>query len=100
MSPDEIETLRGLGLDIVRSFVGVTNESILLTIYGVLVLKASFVLLGKRPRKRSSVFTGVVILTMFIISVILWALDMANFIMEAKLTLIVNPDLPIDAIVR
>jgi hypothetical protein len=32
---------------------------------------------------------------MFFITVVLWALDLANFIMEAKLTLIVDSDLPL-----
>ncbi|KAJ6627836.1 hypothetical protein B0H10DRAFT_311242 [Mycena sp. CBHHK59/15] len=36
------------------------------------------------------------IVTMFAIAVVLWTLDLANFIMEAKVTLIQDPDVPID----
>lgn len=45
MTPDEIKTLRSIGLDLIQSFVAITNETILLTIYGALVLKATLVLL-------------------------------------------------------
>jgi hypothetical protein len=34
---------------------------------------------------------------MFAVSVVLWALDVANFIMEMKLALIVDPDISLDA---
>jgi hypothetical protein len=37
------------------------------------------------------------ILTMFVMAIVLWTLDLANFIMEAKITLIENSDDPIDA---
>ncbi|KAJ6588716.1 hypothetical protein B0H19DRAFT_216713 [Mycena capillaripes] len=96
MTPDEIKTLRAIGHDVVRGFVAITNETVWLTVYAVLVLKASYVLLGKdKRRQRSSLLTFLAILTMFLIAVVLWALDLANFIMEAKLTLIVDPDLPL-----
>jgi hypothetical protein len=34
---------------------------------------------------------------MFAISIVLWALDMADFIMEIKLSFVVDPDLPLSA---
>jgi hypothetical protein len=37
------------------------------------------------------------ILTMFFIALVLWTLDVANFIMEPKITLLENFDQPIDA---
>ncbi|KAJ6524520.1 hypothetical protein B0H19DRAFT_1276479 [Mycena capillaripes] len=97
MTPDEIKTLRSIGLALVKDFVSITNETILLTVYGVLVLKATFVLLGKGGRKRSTMLTLLAILVMFAISIVLWALDMADFIIEVKLSLIDDPDLPIGA---
>jgi hypothetical protein len=47
--------------------------------------------------KRSSLLTLLAILIMFAISIVLWALDMADFIMEIKLSFIVDPDLPLSA---
>jgi len=97
MTPDEFKTLRTIGHDVVRGFVAITNETVWLTVYAVLVLKASSVLLGKDRRTRSVIITFLAILLMFCIAVVLWILDLANFIMEAKLTLIVDPDLSLDA---
>ncbi|KAJ7666218.1 hypothetical protein DFH06DRAFT_1386331, partial [Mycena polygramma] len=94
----EIKTLRSIGLDLVKTFVAISNETILLTIYGVLVLKTSLVLfLNDRWRQRSSKITLFGILIMFAISIVLWALDMADFIMEVKLSFIDDPDLPLSA---
>ncbi|KAJ7152264.1 hypothetical protein C8R43DRAFT_1127339 [Mycena crocata] len=96
MTPDETKTLRTIGLGMVRDFVAITNETVLLTIYGVLVLKAGLVLLcDGRWRKRSALLTMIGILVMFAISVILWVLDMVIFIQEAKLILIIVDDLPL-----
>ncbi|KAJ7892780.1 hypothetical protein B0H14DRAFT_3427713 [Mycena olivaceomarginata] len=94
MTPDEIKTLRSIGLDLIQSFVAITNETILLTIYGALVLKATLVLLRKGWR-RSSLLTLVALLLMFAICIVLWALDLADFIGEVKLSFISNPELPI-----
>ncbi|KAJ6524524.1 hypothetical protein B0H19DRAFT_1276482 [Mycena capillaripes] len=97
MTPDEIKTLRSIGLSLVEDFAAISNETILLTVYGVLVLKAIFVLLGKGGRKRSTMLTLLAILVLFALSIVLWALDMTDFIMEVKLSLIDDPDLPIGA---
>ncbi|KAJ7778337.1 hypothetical protein B0H16DRAFT_884332 [Mycena metata] len=98
MTPEEITTLRAIGLDLVQGFVAILNETILLTIYGAVMLKASFVFFGRgRWRKRSSLLTMLALLFMFTISITLWCLDMANFIMEMKLSFISDPDLPLDA---
>ncbi|KAJ7631890.1 hypothetical protein DFH06DRAFT_1223167 [Mycena polygramma] len=97
MTPDEVATLRSIGLALVKDFVAILNETILLTVYGVLVLKTTLVLLRKGGRKRSTLPTLLAILVMFAISVILWALDMADFIIEVKLSFIDDPDLPIGA---
>ncbi|KAJ7282304.1 hypothetical protein C8J57DRAFT_44312 [Mycena rebaudengoi] len=98
MSPDEIATLQGIGIDVVHGFVAITNETILLTLYAVLVIKAGFVLLTKE-RRRTKVHLMILaaILTMFFIALVLWTLDLANFIMEPKITLLENLDQPIDA---
>ncbi|KAJ7185599.1 hypothetical protein C8R46DRAFT_1061163 [Mycena filopes] len=98
MTPEELKTLRAIGLDLVRSFVAISNETILLTIYGAVMLKASFVLLGRgRWQKRSSALTMLALVFMFTIALVLWCMDMANFIMETKLSFIDNPDLSLDA---
>ncbi|KAF8138072.1 hypothetical protein K438DRAFT_1996396 [Mycena galopus ATCC 62051] len=90
MTPDEIDMLQSIGLDLIRSFIAITNETILLTIYGVLVFKATLVLI-----KRSSLVTLIAILVMFAISIVLWALDLADFIGEVKFSFLSNPELPI-----
>jgi len=97
MTPDEISTLQGIGHDVVHGFVAITNETFLLTIYAVLVLKASFVLLRKERRQaKSHLLILAALLTMFLIALVLWTLDLTSFITEAKFTLIANPDQPIE----
>ncbi|KAJ7108493.1 hypothetical protein C8R44DRAFT_884572 [Mycena epipterygia] len=98
MTPEETATLRDIGLELVKGFVAITNETLLLTIFGGLVFKATFILFDKEQwRNRSSLFTVLAILTMFAIAIVLWALDLANFIMEVKLTLIIDSDLSLDS---
>ncbi|CAK5262001.1 unnamed protein product [Mycena citricolor] len=97
MTPEETATLRSIGLDLIKSFVAIVNESILLTIYGVLVLKACSVLLRKEWRRTPTLLTIIALLTMFAVCVVLWALDMANFIMEVKLSMVIDLDLALDA---
>ncbi|KAJ6595812.1 hypothetical protein DFH09DRAFT_1305591 [Mycena vulgaris] len=96
MTPEETKALRTIGLDLIQGFVAITNETLLLTIYGGLVVKAAFVLLDKRWRKRSSVLNMLAILIMFAISIILWTLDLANFIMEIKLIFVEDSGLSLD----
>ncbi|KAJ7767299.1 hypothetical protein B0H16DRAFT_1308587, partial [Mycena metata] len=55
--------------------------------------------LRKREKRRIRVYvlTMAAILTMFITAVVLWTLDLANFIMEPKVTLIEGPGEPIES---
>ncbi|KAJ7500283.1 hypothetical protein B0H11DRAFT_2380371 [Mycena galericulata] len=97
MTPEEASVLQGIGNDMVHNFVAIMNETFLLTIYAVLVIKAGFVLLSKERRRTGAyLLTMAAILTMFVIAVVLWTLDLANFITEAKVTLVENPNEPID----
>ncbi|KAJ7921088.1 hypothetical protein B0H13DRAFT_160236 [Mycena leptocephala] len=97
MTPEEITTLQGIGNDWVRGFVAITNETVLLTIYAVLVIKASFALLAKERRgSRVYVLSLAAILTMFALALVLWTLDLSNFIVEAKITLVEDSDETID----
>ncbi|KAJ7644943.1 hypothetical protein FB45DRAFT_1021680 [Roridomyces roridus] len=88
MTPEEASVLQGIGTDVVQNFVAITNETFLL----IMVVKAGFVLMSKeRRRARAYQLTMAAIILMFIIALILWTLDLANFITEAKVTLIQNP---------
>ncbi|KAJ7717247.1 hypothetical protein DFH07DRAFT_1068245 [Mycena maculata] len=90
---EEISVLQEIGTDVVHNFVAIMNETFLLTIYAVLVIKAGFVLLSKERRGiRAYMLTMAALFTMFIIAVVLWTLDLTNFISEAKITLLENPD--------
>ncbi|KAJ7667251.1 hypothetical protein B0H17DRAFT_1142837 [Mycena rosella] len=98
MTPEETATLQGIGNDVVRGFVAITNETFLLTIYGVLIIKAGFVLLDKDHRGiKTYLLTMTALLTMFVIAIVLWTLDLANFITEAKVTLVESSDQSIDS---
>ena len=46
-------------------------------------------------RLRAYVLSFLAIITMFIIALVLWTLDVAIFIVEGKMTLIENPDKPV-----
>ncbi|KAJ6553227.1 hypothetical protein B0H19DRAFT_1377835 [Mycena capillaripes] len=71
-------------------------ETFLLTIYGVLVLKSLLLLrISIRNRQRSGYLLTMAIFAMFVIAIVLWTLDLVNFIMEAKITLTENFEDPI-----
>lgn len=48
-------------------------------------------------RQRSGILLTMAILTMFMIAIILWTLDLVNFIMDTKITLIEQSEDPISA---
>ncbi|KAJ7482671.1 hypothetical protein FB451DRAFT_1235831 [Mycena latifolia] len=95
MTPDELASLYDIGHDIVQAFAAITSETFLLTIYGVFVLKSLFLLRNSKNRQRQRMPT-MAILTMFVMAIVLWTLDLVNFIMEAKITLIENSEDLID----
>ncbi|CAK5271988.1 unnamed protein product [Mycena citricolor] len=93
MSPEEWATLHGIGVDWVQGFVAITNETVWITVYAMTVLQACIVLLHKsRRHARTSQFYVFGILTLFASAVVLYALDLANFIVEAKMTLVDHGD--------
>jgi len=88
MTPEDAVVIRGVGQDVIVNFVSVVNETIWLTAYTVLVLKAASLLLNRKRRYfRVSIITLCAILTMYTIAIILWSLDVTNFIAEARIML-------------
>ncbi|KAF7343925.1 hypothetical protein MVEN_01681200 [Mycena venus] len=79
-----------------RLFAAIVGETFLLTTYGVFVLKSLLLLRRSTTQQRSGYLLTVAILTMFALAIVLWTLDLVNFIMEAKITLIQNSEDPID----
>ncbi|CAK5273404.1 unnamed protein product, partial [Mycena citricolor] len=62
-------------------------------IYGTVVVQACLVLLSKKRRGvRGSQVNLAAVIAMFAIATVQWALDLAGFIIEGKMTLIENPD--------
>ncbi|KAJ7636695.1 hypothetical protein FB45DRAFT_1138506 [Roridomyces roridus] len=93
MTPEELSTLEDLGTDMLHGFAVIANKTVLLTIYAVLVLKATFILLSKERRgSKTHLMILANLLTMFSIAVVMWTLDLTSFIAEAKFTLIANPE--------
>ncbi|KAJ7600528.1 hypothetical protein C8J56DRAFT_1019670 [Mycena floridula] len=89
MTPDDAAVIQRVGHDVVVGFVSVLNETIWLTIYTILVIKAATLLLNKKRRYfKVSVITLCAILTMYSIAIVLWSLDFTNFIVEARIMLI------------
>ncbi|KAJ7927447.1 hypothetical protein B0H13DRAFT_2554684 [Mycena leptocephala] len=80
MTPDEIKTLRTIGHDVVRGFVAITNET------PICHLGTQGDLRPPLQRQATTFDTAYLArhLIMFFIAVVLWALDLANFIMEAS----------------
>ncbi|KAJ7935978.1 hypothetical protein B0H13DRAFT_2304046 [Mycena leptocephala] len=97
MTPDELASLNGIGHDMVQGFSAVIGETFLLTIYGVFVLKSLLLVRTNMRGRRSGYLLTMAIVTMFVSAIVLWTLDIANFIMEAKITLIANTEDPIDS---
>ncbi|KAJ7191630.1 hypothetical protein GGX14DRAFT_701546 [Mycena pura] len=95
MTPDEIATLQSIGTDWITSFIAIINETVFLTVYAFLVVRVALVLLERRA-VRAYVLLMLAILTMFCITVVLWALDLTSFILEPKMALIQHPEEPID----
>ncbi|KAK7001555.1 hypothetical protein R3P38DRAFT_2558902 [Favolaschia claudopus] len=97
MTPDEAATLHDIGIDWVHTFVAITNETFLLAVYAVAVIYALLVLRTKLSRgSKAQILTVAALVIMFLIALVLWTLDLANFIMEGKITLIQNPEDGID----
>ncbi|KAJ7259130.1 hypothetical protein B0H12DRAFT_1070062 [Mycena haematopus] len=92
MTPDETATLQSIGSDWVSGFAAITNETAWLTAYAALVFQAGFLLVQKERRKYA-----VPIVLLFLFAVVLWTLDLVNFISEGKITLIQQPDEPIES---
>ncbi|KAJ6449973.1 hypothetical protein C8R45DRAFT_1044189 [Mycena sanguinolenta] len=97
MTPDELASLNEIGHDVVQAFAAITCETLLLTIYGVFVLKSLLLVRQSAKRRAGGYLLAMTILTMFATAIVLWTLDIANFIMEAKITLIENSEDPIGA---
>ncbi|KAF7350705.1 hypothetical protein MSAN_01631400 [Mycena sanguinolenta] len=92
MTPEEAATLQSIGSDWVSGFAAITNETVWLTAYAAIVLRALFLLM--RDRRRNYV---VPIVLLFLFAVMLWTLDLVNFVSEGKKTLIRNPEDAIDS---
>ncbi|KAE9401127.1 hypothetical protein BT96DRAFT_856720 [Gymnopus androsaceus JB14] len=88
-SAETLSILNVIGHDIVRSFVSASAETFLIAIYSVLVLKASRILLRKE-RTKVKMLTLAAVVTMYILALILWIIDLVNFVAEARITLIDN----------
>ncbi|KAJ7898147.1 hypothetical protein B0H13DRAFT_2032238 [Mycena leptocephala] len=97
MTPDELASLNEIGHDIVQAFTAIVCETLLLTIYGVFVFKSLLLVRYNVKQRASGYLLPMTILIMFVMAIVLWTLDLANLIMEAKITLIENSDNPIDA---
>ncbi|KAF8209955.1 hypothetical protein K438DRAFT_1810641, partial [Mycena galopus ATCC 62051] len=97
MTPDELASLNEIGRDMVQAFAAITCETLLLTIYGVFALKSLLLMRHSVKQRARGYLLPITILTMFVMAIVLWTLDLANFIMEAKITLIETSDNPIDA---
>ncbi|KAF7346865.1 hypothetical protein MSAN_01825900 [Mycena sanguinolenta] len=91
MTPGEAKTLQSIGSDWVSTFAAITNETAWLTAYAAIALQASLLLMRKQHRNYA-----VLILLLFLLAVVLWTLDLINFISEGKKTLIQNPEEAID----
>nr|GAT44326.1 predicted protein [Mycena chlorophos] len=93
LTPEDASILQGVGRDWYQGFICITNETILLTVYAVLVAKAGSLLLS-RQKNRSRTYLVLVtsLLVMFILAVTLWALDLTTFIYEPKFVLVQDPN--------
>ncbi|KAH0579894.1 hypothetical protein H2248_002719 [Termitomyces sp. 'cryptogamus'] len=88
-------TLLAIGHDLLRSFAGTVVETFFLAIYTVFVILASRVLIRKAP-SRVSIITLLAVLLMYIMALVMWAFDVANFVHQVQIPLMSNPDQHID----
>jgi len=87
--------LQEIGTDIVRGFISVVIETFNFAIYTVLVIKAAQVL-SRKAYTRASLITLTAVIVMYMIALILWVIDLTNFVSEPRNTLINNPNDPLD----
>lgn len=95
MTPFETGVLQEIGNDLLRTFVAIVVHTFTLTIYTVVAVKAVRVL-PRIGRTKVSMTTLGIIIVMFLMAVVLWVLDVVNFIAEATETLINDLDTPIN----
>lgn len=99
-SPDMASTdtniLQAIGNDLVQTFAAIVVETFFLAIYIVLVIQASRVLIRK-GLTRVPLITLIALLVMFGMALVMWGFDITNFVHEVQITLIRDPEAPLDA---
>ncbi|VDB99127.1 unnamed protein product [Peniophora sp. CBMAI 1063] len=87
LSDSDIETLNSIGHDTVENIVALVVESVLYTIYFVLVVFAGRILLNSKSRTKISIGIFGVVLTMLLLDTAMCIIDVNNAIREITFTL-------------
>ncbi|EJF61537.1 hypothetical protein BD309DRAFT_931103 [Dichomitus squalens] len=83
----DIETLSSIGHDTIQTTVALVVESVLWTVYLVLIVIAGNILLRRDRRNKMSIFTFAVVFIMFLLDTSMCIIDVNNAIREISLTL-------------
>ncbi|KAG7097445.1 hypothetical protein E1B28_004790 [Marasmius oreades] len=97
--PTDIAILESIGNDLVNLIVCTSTEIVLITIYSMLVIKATSILL--RIHKRNSGRMGpaimlVVVYLMYLINLTCLIIDLVDLVAEVKITLVKDPEVALD----
>ncbi|ESK88283.1 hypothetical protein Moror_14862 [Moniliophthora roreri MCA 2997] len=98
-SAPSIATLGEIGNDLVTSVICTAIETVLITVYTMLVIKAGSILLRIRKgnsEKRVPIVTLAVVAMMYLICLILWITDLVDIVAEIRITLVKDPDVDLD----
>ncbi|KAJ7619553.1 hypothetical protein FB45DRAFT_931074 [Roridomyces roridus] len=84
----EDPVLQKIGTDLLHGFVAVTGETAFLTVYAVLVVKLGCAMMTKERRQRKPHILMTAISILFFLALAMWALDVANLVIELNTTLV------------
>ncbi|KAI0035909.1 hypothetical protein K488DRAFT_17208, partial [Vararia minispora EC-137] len=92
VTAQDISFIQKVGHDIIVAIVAIVVETVLYTIYAILVGAAGYILLG-RGRSRQTIVMFLVIFTMILLETVLWIIDIHSALAELSITLTSNSDL-------
>ncbi|GLB44600.1 hypothetical protein LshimejAT787_1702270 [Lyophyllum shimeji] len=96
MASVDTATLQAIANDLVQTFAAIVVETFFLAIHTVLIVQASR-LLVRKGLTRVPLITLIVLLIMFGMALVMWGFDITSFVHEVQITLLHDPDAPLDA---
>ncbi|KAF9264600.1 hypothetical protein L218DRAFT_925955 [Marasmius fiardii PR-910] len=100
LSAPTITILKSIGNDLVNLIVCLSVQTVMITVYSMLVMKTTYILLRLRARtqgKMGPLVMLAVVLLMYLTTVTCWVIGLVNMVAEVRITLVKDSDVDLDA---